>query len=435
MNSSRDSSGADLAERDEAVGDDRYAVHRHLLVGEHLGTLLGPVGLGVGALRQVTRQPLGPLGLDRGVLPGPEPARLDQLSGHQELRVLPLQPAPREDRELRAAGAEVLAHRLAGAPRRLLLPLLQCADVGEQPAEQRLMDGVLVAGALRRLADLDLHLLAHLAELGLEVLPLAHAQVVEELPLAHPAERAAAQLLLLLLHVAPQVEPGQEVGALVAEAVVLQVGLLAQLGRPLARVLQRERGGDHQHLTHAAEPLGLQDHPAEPRVDGQPGEALPDPGQTGVADRQRTQLLQQLYAGRHVALVGRLHERERRDVAQAEAGHLQDHAGQVGAQDLRFGELRPRLEVLLGVEPDRDAGLDPPAPAGPLVGRGLADRLDRQPLHLGARRVTGDAGDAAVDDVPDARHGQRGLGDVRGEHDPTAAVAGEDPVLLGSREP
>ena len=52
-----------------------------------------------------------------------------------------------------------------------------------------------------------------------------------------------------------------------------------------------------------------------------------------------------------------------------------------------LGELRAGLEVLLGVQPDRDAGRDPAAAAGPLVGRGLADRLDRQPLHLGAHGV------------------------------------------------
>ena len=120
---------------------------------------------------------------------------------------------------------------------------------------------------------------------------------------------------------------------------------------------------------------------------------------------------------RDVAAVGRLDEREAGDVAEPERGHLQDDAGEVGAQDLGVGELRPRLEVLLGVEPDRDAGLDPAAAPGALVGRGLADRLDRQPLHLGARGVAADPGDAGVDDVADAGHGQRGLGHVGGEHD------------------
>ena len=76
-------------------------------------------------------------------------------------------------------------------------------------------------------------------------------------------------------------------------------------------------------------------------------------------------------------------------------------------------------------------GRDPPAAAGALVGRGLADRLDRQPLHLGAHRVARDAGDAGVDDVADAGDGQRGLGDVGGQHDAAPGVRGEDAVLLG----
>ena len=48
-------------------------------------------------------------------------------------------------------------------------------------------------------------------------------------------------------------------------------------------------------------------------------------------------------------------------------------------------------------------------------------------------RVAGDPRDAGVDDVPDAGHGQRRLGDVGGEHDAAhgRGVAGEDLVLLG----
>jgi hypothetical protein len=36
--------------------------------------------------------------------------------------------------------------------------------------------------------------------------------------------------------------------------------------------------------------------------------------------------------------------------------HLQDDGGEVGAQDLGLGEGRARLEVLLRIQPDRDAG-------------------------------------------------------------------------------
>ena len=123
------------------------------------------------------------------------------------------------------------------------------------------------------------------------------------------------------------------------------------------------------------------------------------------------------------------------DVAEAERGHLQDDRGEVGAQDLRVGELRAGP----GSPPRSTAGSrcrrDAAAPAGALVGRGLRDRLDRQPLHLQSLAVAGDARGARVDDVADARHGQRGLGDVGGQHDAPAAVRGEDPVLLGGRQP
>ena len=274
--------------------------------------------------------------------------------------------APRAPRYSRARRAGPSRPSPCRAPR--------AARCGESsPDEQRLVDAV---GVVRRPvpgcrpASVESHLLADLAQLGLEVLPLAHPQVVEELPLAHPAEGAAAQLALLLLDVAPQVQPGQEVGALGREPGVLLVGLRLQLRRPLARVLQGERGGDDEHVAQAAEPLGLQDHPAQPRVDRQPGQPPPEPGQARAAlrapvarllRRQRTELLEQLDARGDVAPVGRLHEREAADVPEPQRGHLQDHRGQVGAQDLGVGERRTALEVLLGVQPDRDAGLDPAA--------------------------------------------------------------------------
>ena len=84
--------------------------------------------------------------------------------------------------------------------------------------------------------------------------------------------------------------------------------------------------------------------------------------------RDRAELLQQLHAVGDVALVGRLDEREPPDVAEPQRRHLQDDRGEVGAQDLGVGEHRPRLVVLLGVETDRDAGLDAAAPARALVG-------------------------------------------------------------------
>ena len=177
-----------------------------------------------------------------------------------------------------------------------------------------------------------------------------------------------------------------------------------------------------------------QDHPAEPRVDGQLREPAADVGDRAVAV-EGAEFLQQQHAVADAALVGRIEEREVLDVAELQRRHLQDHRGEVGPQDLGVGEARPRLEVLLGVQPDAHAGRDAPRAARPLRGRGLRDRLDRQPLHLGPAAVARDARGAGVDDVADAGHGQRRLGDVGGQHDSAAGVRLEDLLLLGRRQP
>ena len=54
----------DPAVVDLALGDDRHAVQRHLLVRHHRRLLLLPVRLAVGALDQVLGQRLDPLRLD-----------------------------------------------------------------------------------------------------------------------------------------------------------------------------------------------------------------------------------------------------------------------------------------------------------------------------------------------------------------------------------
>ena len=92
------------------------------------------------------------------------------------------------------------------------------------------------------------------------------------------------------------------------------------------------------------------------------------------------------------------------------------------------------VEVLLVVQPDADAVGHAAAAAGALVGRRLADRLDQQLLDLVAEAVALDARRAGVDHVADARHRERGLGDVGREHDAAARAGVEDALLLGLRQ-
>ena len=90
------------------------------------------------------------------------------------------------------------------------------------------------------------------------------------------------------------------------------------------------------------------------------------------------------------------------------------------------------------VEPDDHTGAEAPGSTGALIGAGLRDCLNRQPLHLGARAVARDARGAGVDDVPNARNRERGLGNVgRQNHAPAnpRGARAKDSVLLCRRQP
>ena len=114
--------------------------------------------------------------------------------------------------------------------------------------------------------------------------------------------------------------------------------------------------------------------------------------------------------------------------------HLQDDRGEIGALDLGLGERRPRKEVLLRIQADRDTWPDTAAAARALVGRGLRDLLDGQSLQSAAMAVAADAGDAGVDDRTDAGHGERSLGDIGREHDAPASRRLEHALLFLLRE-
>ena len=221
---------------------------------------------------------------------------------------------------------------------------------------------------------------------------------------------------------------------LVGEPGVLLPRSLLTVRRPFTRVGDGQRRGEHEHFADATLDVGLQDHPADARVERQLREAASDVGDR-AAVIEGAEFLQQLHPVADAALVRRVEEREALHLSELQRGHLQDDRGEVGPQDLGVGVARPRREIVLGVQPDAHARRGAPRATGPLRGRGLRYRLDRQPLHLGPAAVPRDARGAGVDDIADTWHRQRRLGDVGGEHDSPAGVRCEDALLLGRRQP
>ncbi len=382
------------------------------------------------ALHQVRRDLGQPGRLDRGIDAGEQLAGLRQLRAHQPVRRLLRQHRAGEDAEAAAARAVVL-HFL----RRLL------ADVVDQAGEQGLVQGHIELVQFLRRGGLaggpELALVARRQQVGdlpVHRFPLLHAQVGDVVFLTAAAQLAVGQFLAPLLPAPPQLQQAEEVGLRVLPLGVLSTRGGLRVRRHLVRVLHRQSGGQHPDLLVAGRATPGEGDAGDARVQRQAPQLAAQRGQAALLI-ERAEVLQQAVAFRHMAAFRSVEPGKVLDIAQAKRRHLQDHAGQVGAQDFRIAERRALGEVLLRVQAQRHAGTDAAAAAGALVGGGLRDRLDVQLLHAQARRVAIDAGGAGVDHVADARHRDRGFGDVGREHDARgAARGGEHPVLLLRRQ-
>ena len=112
----------------------------------------------------------------------------------------------------------------------------------------------------------------------------------------------------------------------------------------------------------------------------------------------------------------------------------QDHLAQV--QALHFGEFlrRPMRALVAGPQPPAEARRGAAGASRALIGGGAADLLDQQDVDAAVGIVTRDAGQAAVDHTPDAVDGERGFGDIGGDHDLALFVAGHGGVLVARRQ-
>ena len=129
---------------------------------------------------------------------------------------------------------------------------------------------------------------------------------------------------------------------LVGEPGVLLPGRLLPVGGPLARIRDRQRRGEHQHLAHAALGVGLQDHPAEPRVDRQLREPAAEVGEWRPSASNAPSSCSSATPSRMLRASGGSRNGKSSMSPRSQRRHLQDHRGEVGAQDLRVGEARPR---------------------------------------------------------------------------------------------
>ena len=259
--------------------------------------------------------------------------------------------------------------------------------------------------------------------------PFAQAQEAEEVLVRPLAQLRLGQLLVRLAIGLPELEDADKLGFGVRELRMGVVGRRARVGGALARVLDAEEAGDDQHLVQAAMPLRGHQHAGELHVDRQPRHAATDRGELAllVDGPQLGQLLPAVGDG---ARIGWFEKWKRLDAAQPQRQHAQDHARKRGAADLRIGVGRARGEIAFGIQPVAGARRDAPAAPLALVGAGLADRFDVQAIELLPRTVALDPRQPRVHHVMDARHGERGLGHVGGQHDPSLRARVEDAILV-----
>ena len=401
----------DLAVVHAPVGVHRQAVERAALHRDHLGARLFPMRPLLVALEHVRAHLLEPLRVDRRHRAREKAGGLDQLGGDDPLAGL-LRPRAGMHPELDAARAAVASLLLVLHP-----------DVAEQPGEQRAMDRG-VALLLRRVGAraAPSQLLDRVRQLLVDVAPLAHPRKGQEVVAAGLPEILAGQR--------PELQVREEIGALDGEARVTLVRGARLLERAFARVAHRERGGDDEHLLEAAFVPRRDQHPADPRVEREPGELAADVGQ-GIGVVHGAQFREQRVAVGDRARKRRIEEREFLHLAEVEAQRAQDHGGERGAQQLGIGERRPAVVIVLAVQAEADAVRNAAAAPGALPGRRLGNVLHLKLFHLVAVAVALDPRQARVHHVADARHRERGLRDVGRQHDPARRARPEHAVLLG----
>ena len=189
-----------------------------------------------------------------------------------------------------------------------------------------------------------------------------------------------------------------------------------QIDRVAAKAPLDQRHGEFGRQRRGAPSRGVDNHAGEARRQrqGADGATLIRDGAIAIERAQTLQQRARLLDGRRGR---RIEPGERRRIARAPGGEVEDEAGKIGGENFRRGKGVERAGRGLLPQAIADAGLGASRAAAALVGGGArhADRLQPRQADVGliARR----AGQAAVDHHPDALDGERGLGDGCRQHD------------------
>ena len=160
----------------------------------------------------------------------------------------------------------------------------------------------------------------HGVQLAVNVAPLAHPAYADKVLPQQLLVLAVAEFVLVgsgawvlaaaaVVQPLPQLEVAAELAFLIVKLGMRLVCLRLQLHGPIAHILHAQGRGDHQHLVECLARARLQNHPAHPWVQRQPGQLLPGSGELiGIVDR--TKLSQQLVAVGNGAARGVLKKRK-----------------------------------------------------------------------------------------------------------------------------
>ena len=450
--------GIDLLVVDGPAGD-HHAVQVQRFRGLH--PLGGPVPslVGKGSAAQVAAQFGGPPGLYPGHRARIEPVGLDHLRCHDPgggarpvpwcvRSLLPGFPVPPSGRFFLRVPVDRFPSKEAGTGEdhggavpgpgiEIAFPVFR--DLAEQSTEDRPVDRVVVCAArtsrTSRPAAETAGFPKRTAELHVDIAPFAHAVVGQVVLPAEPAHGGLGlQVLESTVESLPDIEQGQEIRGPVPELAVFGVRLFLLVERPYAGVLYADGRRDHEDLLQDAFLTGLQQH-ARHRGRHRQSRHVPAPSGQPPFPVDGPQFGEQLEPVPDRLGRGWIEKGEGVDVAQFQRQHAQDDLREIGALQLGRGEFRPAGQVGLAVKPEADASRHASAPSGPLQGAASRYGLDGQALGAGPCGVPADPRETGIDDVLDARYGQRGLGDVRGHDDAPVVPRPEDPLLVRVGQP